>query len=45
MRPARITDPFDHADWRFELKPDGCRARTQDLRRGILTEGKQRWMT
>jgi hypothetical protein len=26
MRLARITEPFDHLDWRFELKSDGFRA-------------------
>jgi hypothetical protein len=26
MRLARITEPFDHSDWRFELKSDGFRA-------------------
>ena len=26
MRLLRIPEPFDHRDWFFELKPDGCRA-------------------
>lgn len=26
INPARITQPFDHPDWIFELKHDGFRA-------------------
>jgi len=26
INPARITQPFDHPDWIFELKNDGFRA-------------------